>query len=72
MATGKSNYLAWKFRILRILKEKGLARALEDGSAEDSRIEEAVRERINDQAFTIMSLNICNSQIPHIQAARNA
>ena len=32
MATGKSNYIAWKFRILRILKEKGLARAFQDGS----------------------------------------
>jgi len=72
MATGKSNYVAWKFSILRILKAKGLACALEDGSAEDSGIDEAVSERITDQAFTIIFHNICDKQIPHIQAARNA
>ena len=74
MATGKSNYVAWKFRILRILKEKGLARALENAgdNADGDAADLAARERVNDQAFTIISLNIRDSQIPHIQAARNA
>src|SRR5437879_7301641 len=71
MASGKSNYVAWKFRILRILKEKGLASAIGDVAADDP-VENIVRERINDQAFTIISLNIRDSQIPHIQAATNA
>jgi len=74
MATRKSNYVAWKFRILQILKVKGLARVLEDGSAEDSGINNAVKEwkKKNNQAFTMISLNICHSQIPHIETARNA
>src|SRR5437588_12867657 len=71
MASGKSNYVAWKFRILRILKEKGLAGAMGDVAADDP-VENIARERINDQAFTIISLNIRDSQIPHIQAATNA
>ena len=71
MATGKSNYVAWKFRVLRILKEKGLAQALED-SADDTTAGQETTDRINDQAFTIISLNIRDSQIPHIQAATNA
>src|SRR5437588_6865955 len=72
MATGKSNYVAWKFRILRILKEKGLAQALEQRDVDEDLASQATMERINDQAFTIISLNIRDSQIPHIQAARNA
>ena len=28
MATGRSNYNAWKFRLIRILKEKGLVSAI--------------------------------------------
>ena len=74
MATGKSNYVAWKFRVLRILKEKGLASALEDVAADDSdsAVSSATTERMNDQAFTIISLNIRDSQIPHIQCASNA
>jgi len=71
MATGKSNYFAWKFRVLRILKEKGLASALKEVPSDDNS-DTAARERVNDQAFTIISLNIRDSQIPHIQAARNA
>ena len=69
MATGKSNYVAWKFRVLRILKEKGLAGALEESTDDDSTSNLATAERKNDQAFTIICLNIRDSQIPHIQAA---
>jgi len=72
MATSKSYYVAWKFRVLRILKEKGLARALEASTNDDSASDQAAMERMNDQAFTIISLNIRDSQIPHIQSARNA
>jgi len=72
IATGKSNYVAWKFRVLRILKERGLAGALEERTTdEDSSVSQATTERINDQAFTIISLNIRESQIPHIQGANN-
>jgi len=74
MATGKSNYVAWKFRVLRILKEKGLARASEAPTADDTtaRASQETTDRISDQAFTIISLNIRSSQIPHIQAATSA
>jgi len=72
MATGKSNYVAWKFRVLRILKEKGLASALEGAVSDNSSADSGTTERVNDQAFTIISLNIRDSQIPHIQSARNA
>jgi len=72
MATGKSNTVAWKFRVLRILKEKGLASALEEAASDASSADSSTTERVNDQAFTIISLNIRDSQIPHIQSARNA
>jgi len=72
MATGKSNYVAWKFRVLRILKEKGLACALEDGTDDDSTGEQTTTDRINDQAFTLISLTIKDLQIPHIQPATSA
>jgi len=71
MATGKSNYVAWKFRVLRVLKEKGLAGAL-GASASDESTVRGTTDRVNDQAFAIISLNIRDSQIPHIQSARNA
>ena len=53
MATGKSNYVAWKFRVLRILKEKGLAHALEAPTADDTTAQasQETTDRINDQAF---------------------
>jgi len=56
------------------LKEKGLDRALENGADNDDghATDMATRERMNDQAFTIIALNIGDSQISHIQAARNA
>ena len=72
MATGKSNYVAWKFRVLRILKEKGLARAIEETTDDEATGSQEATNRINDQAFTIISLNIRDSQIPHIQAATSA
>ena len=62
MATGHSNYHAWRFRIIRILKEKGLLGAIED-------TEDSITSTKDDQAFTIMTLNIKDSQIPYIQDA---
>ena len=72
MATGKSNYVAWKFRVLRILKEKGLVSALEESIDDDTASDQTTAERKNDQAFTIICLNIRDSQIPYIQAASSA
>ena len=63
MATGQSNYNAWRFRIIRILKEKDLLAAID---------EEIVSTGKDDQAFTIITLNIKDSQIPHIQDATTA
>jgi len=60
MATGQSNYNAWRFRIVRILKEKDLLPAIEDSTVSSTK---------DDQAFTIITLNIKDSQIPHIQNA---
>ena len=57
MATGKSNYGAWKFRVLKILKEKGLACTHKDDPADESETASGTTERVNDQAFTIISLN---------------
>ena len=64
MATGESNYNVWRFRIIRILKEKDLLSAIE---------EETVSSAAKDnQAFTIITLNIKDSQIPHIQDTTTA
>ena len=60
MATGQSNYNAWRFRIIRILKEKDLLTAIEDSTVSTTK---------DDQAFTIVTLNIKDSQIPYIQDA---
>jgi len=62
MATGQSNYHAWWFRIILILKEKGLLEAIEDS-------EDSISPSKDNQAFTIITLNIKNSQIPYIQHA---
>jgi len=72
MATWKSNYVAWKFRVLHILKEKGPAAALENSTADDTTESQTTAEQINDWAFTIIALNIKDSQIPHIEASTNA
>jgi len=63
MATGQSNYNAWRFRIIRILKEKDLLEAIEEATVSSTK---------DDQAFTIITLNIKDSQIPHIQDATTA
>ena len=63
MATGQSNYNAWHFRIIRILKEKDVLEAIED---------DVVSATKDDQAFTIFTLNIKDSQIPHIQDTTTA
>jgi len=72
MATGRSNYVAWKFRVLGILKEKGLKGVVEDNTDDDTPGGQANTDRVNHQGLMIISLNICNSQIPHIQAATSA
>ena len=63
MATGQSNYNAWRFRIIRILKEKDLLEAIDEATVSSTK---------DDQAFTIITLNIKDSQIPHIQDATTA
>jgi len=60
MATGQSNYNAWRSRIFRILKEKDLLSAIEDS-------EDRVSSSKDDQPFTIFTLNVKDSQIPYIQ-----
>ena len=60
MATGQSNDNAWRFRIVRILKEQDLLFAIE---------EETISSTKDDQAFTIITLNIKDTQIPYIQDA---
>jgi len=63
MATGQSNYHAWRFRIIRILKEKGLLEVIEDSEGSPSSSKD-------DQALTIITLNIKDSQIPYIRDAK--
>ena len=63
MATGQSNYNAWRFRIVRILKEKDLLSTIEDSDI-------PVSASKDNQAFTIITLNIKDSQIPYIQDTR--
>lgn len=62
MATGQSNYNAWRFRLIRILKERDLLSAIGDSDMPPS-------SNKDDQAFTIITLNIKDSQIPYIQDA---
>ena len=87
MATGQSNYNAWRFRLVRILKEKGLLTIVTEvpGStpiAEDSASPAAGKRpadpesaeflQKDNQAYTIITLNIKDSQIPHIQRCNTA
>jgi len=65
MATGRSNFNAWRFRIIRILKEKSLLSAIESDT-------DSVSTAKDNQAFTIITLNIKDSQIPHIQDCTTA
>ena len=81
MATGKSNYNAWRFRLVRILKEKELLTTVTEGStpptaagtssetgkAPATTAQSAEFVLKDNQAFTIITLNIKDSQIPHIQ-----
>ena len=83
MATGKSNYNAWRYRLVRILKEKDLltvvldspaprstpeagASAAATGKTPSDTPESAEFNSKDNQAFTIITLNIRDSQIPHI------
>jgi len=68
MASGKSNYPAWKFRIVRILKEKGLLPAIEENL--DNTNSKALAQ--DNAAFTILTLNVKDSQITHIQECSTA
>lgn len=63
MALGRSNYQAWKFRIIRILKEKGLLRVIE-GDLDTSNSKDIARDNA---AFTILTLNIKDLRITYIQ-----
>ena len=93
MATGRSNYNAWKFRLIRILKEKGLLLAITNsppdgytpgvgaGAANASAAagkppaltpELADFANKDNQAVTIITLNVRDSQIPHIQRCKTA
>jgi len=65
MATGRSNFNAWRFKIIRILKEKSLLSAIESDT-------DSVSTAKDNQAFTIITLNIKDSQIPHIQDCTTA
>jgi len=68
MASGKSNYQAWKFRIIRILKEKGLLTAIET-DVDKGNSKDLARDNA---AFTILTLNVKDSQITHIQECATA
>jgi len=63
MATGQSNYHAWRVRIIRILKENSFLEVIEDS-------EDSPSSSKDDQAFTMITLNIKDSQIPNIQDAK--
>ena len=82
IATGKSNYNPWRLRLVRILKEKELLTTVTEGSAPPTEASTAAAagkapatpESLSadftlkdNQAFTIITLNIKDSQIPHIQ-----
>ena len=89
MATGKSNYNAWRFRLVRILKEKDLLTVVSELPPQSTPEAEAstataagkvltpspelAEFNIKDnQAFTIITLNIKDSQVPHIQRCATA
>ena len=89
MATGQSNYNVWRFRLVRIRKEKALLSIVTKGSGstpagEDSEVSAATGKRPesapesseflqkDNQAYTIITLNIKDSQIPHSQQCNTA
>jgi len=57
IAFGKSNYQAWKFHIVRIVKEKWLLPAIEDNL--DKSNGKALAQ--DNAAFTILTLNVTDS-----------
>jgi len=61
MATSQSRYNAWQLGIVPILEEKNLLDAIKD---------EIVSHTKDDWAFTIISLNIKDTQIPYIHDVR--
>ena len=68
MASGTSNYQAWKFRIVRILKEKVLLQAIKENL--DKTNSKALAQ--DNAAFTILTLNVKDSQITHIPECSTA
>jgi len=68
MPSGKSNYQAWRFRVIRILKEKGLLTAIEENL--DKSDDKALS--CDNAAFTILTLNVKDSQITDIQECTSA
>ena len=88
MATGQSNYNAWRFRLVCILKEKSLLTIVTEGSGStptneeisptaarkkpDVALESADFLQKDNQAFTIITPNIKDSRIPHIQCCDTA
>jgi len=68
MESGRSNYQAWKFRVIRILKEKGLLTAIE----EDLDKNDSKAMSRDNAAFPILTLNVRDTQITHIQECSTA
>ena len=66
--SGKSNYQAWKFHIIRILKEKCLLTAIENHPDKSTSKEIAQ----DNGGFTILTLNSKDSQIKPIQECATA
>jgi len=62
MSRGQSNYYAWKFRVIHILEKKGLLTRIEESL--DKTTNEAMT--LDNAAFTIITLNVRDSQITHI------
>lgn len=87
MATGQSNYNAWRFHLIRILKEQSLLNIVtevqestpipEDNASpvgEKRPVGPTLAEfsQKDNQAYTIITLSIKDSQIPHIQRCNTA
>ena len=68
MASGKSNDQAWRFRVIRILKEQGLLKAIEENLTKS---DDKALSRDN-AAFTILTLKVKDSQITHSQECTSA
>lgn len=65
MGSGQSNYQALRFRVICMLKEKGLLTVI----VEDSDLNKSTSKAISwdSTAFTILTVNVGNSQITDIQ-----